>query len=439
MTQAQYYRSVAAQNQSKAGDQWAFFQAKRVRGTIQQMFAERGAFRLESALTVANRLPKSLERTEPDAKALLEAVTAAIKTAGGDSGTAKADLEELKKAVEKYQGEVQTAVKEAKKSQAAIAKVLAQKHATAGAADGLTFLTTTKLPVPLGEPLERPSDVVESVIDKDVLAVLVDQRALAVAKTIRDDNPDEDMSAKLKKLEKETKKLDDTLLRLRPKDDLKVNVPTADSFPAVVQKMEADLVQKFKKLDEKKIQHSIDLAEEKANQFDKGADPATGAIRGLEALLVSQDAAFRSAQSAAEEIQMAVADLPATDAKLSDVHKAADALQSAISRLAAEVATVSSRFKAARCDYDVRRYDREARFNQEVAALYELQVRKSSLTSDVHRERSMYFLYAMLAAQAGVTIATFALAVRQKSVLWALATAAGVTAITISIFAFQFI
>ncbi len=34
MIQAQYYRSMAAQNQSKAGDQWGFFQAKRIRSTI---------------------------------------------------------------------------------------------------------------------------------------------------------------------------------------------------------------------------------------------------------------------------------------------------------------------------------------------------------------------------------------------------------------------
>jgi hypothetical protein len=34
MIQAQYHRSLAAQNQSKAGDQWAFFQAKRTRNTI---------------------------------------------------------------------------------------------------------------------------------------------------------------------------------------------------------------------------------------------------------------------------------------------------------------------------------------------------------------------------------------------------------------------
>jgi hypothetical protein len=40
MTQAMYFRSLAAQHQSKAGDQWAFFQAKRVRGTSLEMTAE---------------------------------------------------------------------------------------------------------------------------------------------------------------------------------------------------------------------------------------------------------------------------------------------------------------------------------------------------------------------------------------------------------------
>src|SRR5947209_5678227 len=33
MTKAQYYRSLAAQSQSKVGDQWAFFQAKRARAS----------------------------------------------------------------------------------------------------------------------------------------------------------------------------------------------------------------------------------------------------------------------------------------------------------------------------------------------------------------------------------------------------------------------
>jgi hypothetical protein len=37
MTQSMYYRSLAAQHQSKAGDQWAFFQVKRTRGTNLEM------------------------------------------------------------------------------------------------------------------------------------------------------------------------------------------------------------------------------------------------------------------------------------------------------------------------------------------------------------------------------------------------------------------
>ena len=36
MTRAQYARSLAAQQQAKAGDQWSFFQAKRLRGSMQR-------------------------------------------------------------------------------------------------------------------------------------------------------------------------------------------------------------------------------------------------------------------------------------------------------------------------------------------------------------------------------------------------------------------
>ena len=37
MTKAQYHRSLSGQNQSKVGDQWGFFQAKRIRGTAMEM------------------------------------------------------------------------------------------------------------------------------------------------------------------------------------------------------------------------------------------------------------------------------------------------------------------------------------------------------------------------------------------------------------------
>src|SRR5712692_4237638 len=40
MTRAQYHRSLAAQHQSKAGDQWSFFQAKRTRSGNTEMEVE---------------------------------------------------------------------------------------------------------------------------------------------------------------------------------------------------------------------------------------------------------------------------------------------------------------------------------------------------------------------------------------------------------------
>src|SRR5512141_834231 len=40
MTRAQYDRALAAQQQSKAGDQWSFFQAKRLRGALQRNTAD---------------------------------------------------------------------------------------------------------------------------------------------------------------------------------------------------------------------------------------------------------------------------------------------------------------------------------------------------------------------------------------------------------------
>jgi len=49
MTQAMYYRSLAAQHQSKAGDQWAFFQAKSIRRTVVQTAADQGKLSLPTA------------------------------------------------------------------------------------------------------------------------------------------------------------------------------------------------------------------------------------------------------------------------------------------------------------------------------------------------------------------------------------------------------
>lgn len=96
-------------------------------------------------------------------------------------------------------------------------------------------------------------------------------------------------------------------------------------------------------------------------------------------------------------------------------------------------------FTVARLNYDAHRYSAEARYNQTLAEVYEVQVRRNGFESDRHRDRSRRFFYGMLAAQAGVTIATFALAVRKRSVLWGMAASAGLAAITFAAYVYLFV
>jgi len=83
----------------------------------------------------------------------------------------------------------------------------------------------------------------------------------------------------------------------------------------------------------------------------------------------------------------------------------------------------------ARMLFAAMRYDAEARLNLNIANLLELQVRKANLSAERHQQRSGEFFYGMLAAQAAVIVATFALAARQRNALWTLAATAGIAAI----------
>src|SRR4029077_16868601 len=79
MTQAQYQRSVAGQKQSKVGDQWAFFQAKRIRGDMHENTADvlralkADPFSADSLPDAAASLIREIQLTEkevpPQAKA----------------------------------------------------------------------------------------------------------------------------------------------------------------------------------------------------------------------------------------------------------------------------------------------------------------------------------------------------------------------------------
>lgn len=130
------------------------------------------------------------------------------------------------------------------------------------------------------------------------------------------------------------------------------------------------------------------------------------------------DDALRSAILSAKE------QTDAFDAATKPVNQAIEALEGAFDQ-----PETRRDFVAARVRFAALRYDAEARLNQSIAHLYELQVRKNNISAERHHNRSKRFFFGMLGAQAAVIIATFAIAARQRNLLWTLAAAAGVAAL----------
>lgn len=122
------------------------------------------------------------------------------------------------------------------------------------------------------------------------------------------------------------------------------------------------------------------------------------------------------------------------DAQLQPINHAIDAMERTLSG-----DPLARDFLAARLTFNARRYDAEARLNQTIANLHELQVRSSNLSADRHHRRSQRFFYGMLAAQMGVIMSTFAMAARKKNLLWSLAAAAGLAAVTFATYVYLFI
>ena len=104
-----------------------------------------------------------------------------------------------------------------------------------------------------------------------------------------------------------------------------------------------------------------------------------------------------------------------------------------------EQAALARNFAAVRLRYTALRYEAEARLNQAVAGLLELQVRKSNLTAERHHVRSQRFFYGMLAAQMGVILSTFAMAARRRNFLWTVAASAGLGAVSFALYVFLYV
>jgi hypothetical protein len=135
-----------------------------------------------------------------------------------------------------------------------------------------------------------------------------------------------------------------------------------------------------------------------------------------------------------EAIQAARDRAAGFDATITPISRSVDRFEKAIA--ASGPTELVRDVTAARLRYTAARYEVEARLNHAIANLYELQVRMSNMAAERHHRRSERFFLGMLAAQAAVITATFALAARQRSILWGLAAGAGVAAIAFAAYVY---
>jgi hypothetical protein len=154
------------------------------------------------------------------------------------------------------------------------------------------------------------------------------------------------------------------------------------------EKPETEIAAALKPVDDKVLAAALQAARDQARDFDTALAPANQAIEQLEKSLPAGD------KSAARDLT------------------------------------------AARMRFAALRYDAEARLNQNIANLLELQVRKANTSAERHHSRSGKFFFGMLAAQAAVIVSTLAMAARQRSLLWTLAAVAGIAAVIFAIYVY---
>ncbi len=364
MTLAQYHRALAAQNQSKAGDQWSLFQAKRIRGsnlemTIDLLQSEAdpegiGAAELQTAV---DQLPQELHRAVKQAKKLIEAIAAA-KGELGESGKA------LQQAAIKLRDLATDRAKAAETARDQIKQELARDEVQ----EAVTSLRTHKLPRVEFRPLTHPQ-MVEAI------------------QAVHDRRPESETANLMGQISEET------------------------------------------------IRQAIQDAEANIQAAEIAYKPISDTSTRLDKLLREQSSLARACQRAVSRID----ELSSVGPPLSDLVN----LRAPIDVIGGGdegTEQLLMNFKAAHYAYMAQRYRQEADLNEQAAVIYEVQVRKSSLTAEVHRQRSKNFFFGMLAAQAGVTIATFSLAVKHRSALfWSLAILSGLVALIIALYVYFYI
>ena len=132
--------------------------------------------------------------------------------------------------------------------------------------------------------------------------------------------------------------------------------------------------------------------------------------------------------------------IQAFDATTKPVLSTMDRAEGLLDHLARDPAGLVLRreFVTARLRVTASRYSAESRLNQEIANLNEVAVAKSNQEAEHHHGRSQHFFIGMLAAQLGVIVSTMAIATKQRSLLWGIAAAAGLIAVSFAAYVYAF-
>jgi hypothetical protein len=334
MTRAQYDRSLAAQQQSKAGDQWNFFQAKRLRSatyrnTLDLLHAttELGPLSLSALKQSAIQLPIQVDEAAARIKNALQRVST-----DANAAHAKETLDQYLQADAQRRAQAQD--------------IKTQVLAILDAPDAENVVAAM-------QKGELPDIGPDPALDEKVTSAI---EAVASSRTLKEVAP----------------------------------------FIA--------------SLDDKCLEDSLRAAMDRTATLDGATKPINQSIDRLEKLLARQMGLLREAQTA---LALAGAN-----------PKAAPSL--------------NREFTAARIRYTAARYDSEARLNQAIGDLYELQVRRSNLSAERHHSRSQRFFYGMLAAQMAVIVSTLAIAAQKRNLLWSIAAGAGMLAVAFGAYVYLF-
>ena len=171
---------------------------------------------------------------------------------------------------------------------------------------------------------------------------------------------------------------------------------------------DAELATLINQVDNKSIDAALNAARDQAQDFDSSTKPINQAVDRLDSLLGRLSVLHQKA--------------------VSDGAKPNDPIVSLVRD-----------FTAARLRYAALRYEIEARLNQTIANLFEVQVRKSNISAEHHHRRSQRFFFGMLAAQTGVIISTLAMAAKNRNLLWSIAAAAGLLAVAFAVYVFLYV